>query len=234
MEETEWGSEPEYFGPRHYYRESILLNQINKKLKKGLILDAGFGNGSLSLRLSKGKYKIVGIDLSQKFIEYTSKKIQSPNIKLERGDITNLNFKNNTFDGIICSEVLELIEDDGTAIKEFHRTLNENGKLFLSVPANPKLWDKSDEWAGHKRRYTKERLMELLKMNGFKIIDIHYWGFPLTRFYHRQIYLKTLKNEKLKNIKIKKHSKYLANIFKVDNLFNKLPWGIGLIVVAQK
>ena len=94
MEETEWGSEPEYFGPRHYYRESILLNQINKKLKKGLILDAGFGNGSLSLRLSKGKYKIVGIDLSQKFIEYTSKKIQSPNIKLERGDITNLNFKN--------------------------------------------------------------------------------------------------------------------------------------------
>ena len=161
-------------------------------------------------------------------------KNNAPNIKLERGDITNLNFKNNTFDGIICSEVLEHIEDDGTAIKEFHRTLNENGKLFLSVPANPKLWDKSDEWAGHKRRYTKERLMELLKMNGFKIIDIHYWGFPLTRFYHRQIYLKTLKNEKLKNIKIKKHSKYLANIFKVDNLFNKLPWGIGLIVVAQK
>ena len=149
-------------------------------------------------------------------------------------DRDRLDFESNLFDGIICSEVLEHVEKDEDAIKEFHRTLKENGKLFLSVPANPKLWDKSDEWAGHKRRYTKEQLINLLKLNGFKIINIHYWGFPLTRFYHRQIYLKTLDKKRLKNIKIKKYSKYLANIFRIDNLFNKSSLGIGLIVVAQK
>jgi 2-polyprenyl-3-methyl-5-hydroxy-6-metoxy-1,4-benzoquinol methylase len=234
MEKIKWGSEPEYFGPRHYYRESLLINHINKNLKEGSILDAGFGNGSLSLRLSKGNYNIIGIDLSQEFIDYASEKIQSPKIKLKKGDITNLDFKNNTFDGIVCSEVLEHIEEEEEAIKEFYRTLKEDGKLFISVPANPKLWDKSDEWAGHKRRYTKNQLKKLLEANGFKIIKIHYWGFPLTRLYHRKIYLKTLNNQKLKKTKLKKYSKYLSNIFKIDNLFNNLPLGIGLIVVAQK
>jgi 2-polyprenyl-3-methyl-5-hydroxy-6-metoxy-1,4-benzoquinol methylase len=77
----EWGSIPEFFGPRHYYRESILLKEIKNNLKMGEILDVGFGNGSLSMRTSKEGYNIKGIELSNKFIEHVSEKIKNfPNI----------------------------------------------------------------------------------------------------------------------------------------------------------
>ena len=235
METNEWGAEPEFFGPRHYYRETLLLNNIKKFLKKGKILDAGFGNGSLSIRASNNNLNITGIDLSEKFVEYVSEKIKDfPNINIKQGDITDLPFDDNSFEGAFCGEILEHIEDDSRAIKELNRVLKKDGIVILSVPANPKLWDKSDEWASHHRRYTKENLKKLLEDNGFKVEKIHYWGFPLTRTYHRKLYLKSLNNTHLKNSKIKKYSKGLSNIFKIDNLFNWTNKGIGLIAVAKK
>jgi 2-polyprenyl-3-methyl-5-hydroxy-6-metoxy-1,4-benzoquinol methylase len=140
-----------------------------------------------------------------------------------------------SFEGIICSEVLEHIEDDDKAVKEIHRVLKKDGKLFISVPANPKLWDKSDRWASHHRRYTKECMMSLLENNGFKIKKGYYWGFPITRLYHKNIFLRKLnKPETKNNNKIRKYSKILSNIFKIDNLFNWTNKGIGLIIVAEK
>ncbi len=235
MEINEWGAEPEFFGPRHYYRETLLLNNINKFLKGGKILDAGFGNGSLSIRASNKKFDITGIDLSEKFVEYVSEKIKDfPNIKVKQGDITDLPFEPDSFDGIFCGEILEHIENDNKAASELNRVLKKDGVVILSVPANPKLWDKSDEWASHHRRYTKKSLKILLENNGFKVEKIHYWGFPLTRFYHRKLFLKTLNNENIKKSKIKRYSRPLSNIFKVDNLFNWTDKGIGLIAIARK
>jgi len=235
VEINEWGSQPEFFGPRHYYRESILIKNIKKFFKKGKVLDAGFGNGSLSLRVAKNNYEITGIDLSEKFVEHVSEKIKNfKNIKIEQGDITNLKFNNETFDAIFCGEILEHIENDDTAIKELFRVLTPGGLVFISVPANPKLWDKSDTWASHHRRYTKKSLNSLLTNNKFKVKKMHYWGFPVTRIYHKKLYLKSLNNQKLKNSKIKKYSKPLSLIFKIDNLFNWTNKGIGLIAVAEK
>jgi len=50
------------------------------------------------------------------------------------GDITKLNFKNNTFDLIICNHVLEHIIDDRTAMNEIYRVLKKDGIGILQVP----------------------------------------------------------------------------------------------------
>jgi 2-polyprenyl-3-methyl-5-hydroxy-6-metoxy-1,4-benzoquinol methylase len=86
---------------------------------------------------------------------------------------------------VISSEVLEHVENDRKAVKELWRVLKKRGVCAVSVPANPDLWDKSDEWAGHKRRYTKEGLISLFEGNGFKIEEVFFWGFPLVRIYNR-------------------------------------------------
>ena len=49
-------------------------------------------------------------------------------------DITNIEYPSETFDIIYCSHVLEHVQDDRKALREFHRTLKSNGWAILNVP----------------------------------------------------------------------------------------------------
>lgn len=52
----------------------------------------------------------------------------------ERVDCTDMPFKDNELDGVICSEVLEHVPDCLKAVDEIHRVLKPGGKLVLTVP----------------------------------------------------------------------------------------------------
>jgi SAM-dependent methyltransferase len=70
---------------------------------------------------------------SYKFINYLSADINKKNaMKLE--DITNLSFKDNSFEIIFCSHVLEHVINDKKAMIELHRVLNKNGFAIIDVP----------------------------------------------------------------------------------------------------
>jgi len=49
-------------------------------------------------------------------------------------DITKLSFENNSFDKIICMEILEHIPNHGNALSELFRVLKPNGVLYLTFP----------------------------------------------------------------------------------------------------
>jgi len=51
-----------------------------------------------------------------------------------RMDICNINYPDESFDLIFCSHVLEHVEDDRQALREFHRVLSSQGQLMLMVP----------------------------------------------------------------------------------------------------
>lgn len=79
-----------------------------------------------------------------------------------KDDITKTKLKNNSFNTIIASEVLEHIQNDKRAIKNIHKLLKEKGKLIITIPIHTYLWEKDDEMVGHKRRYTIEGIIKLL------------------------------------------------------------------------
>ena len=58
------------------------------------------------------------------------------------GDITKLDeiFKEGEFDGLICSHVLEHIEDDHLAIAQLSRVLKPDGWAIIQVPQAPAPW----------------------------------------------------------------------------------------------
>ena len=242
----QWGS-TEIAGPRHCFREDLLYKVFKQKLRGGRVLDAGSGSGSMFIRLLNEGYLAEGIEMSLEFVNLVNKKAVdlglSDGTVIKAGTITELPWTDDYFDGLIAGEVLEHVEDDKRAVGEFRRVLKKNGVCVISVPANPKLWDESDEWAGHKRRYLKEDLINLFQRGGFSVEDVFYWGFPLVRLWNRFVFLGWLSGRKdsgekftfnepnsLKKLLIR----IISTAFKFDNLFNRFPFGTGIILVARK
>lgn len=66
-------------------------------------------------------------------INYVTTDLTMPTVSV-RMDITDLWFKANTFDWILCSHVLEHIPDDRAAIRELRRVLKPGGVAVILVP----------------------------------------------------------------------------------------------------
>lgn len=69
--------------------------------------------------------------------EHTSADINSKIADIEV-NISKMNLKSNIFDLIICSHVLEHVEDDIGAIKEIYRVLKPQGEAIVMVPIDKK------------------------------------------------------------------------------------------------
>lgn len=97
-------------------------------------------------------------------------------------DIQNMgDIEDNTYDLIICSHVLEHVEDDSAALKELYRVLKKGGEALILVPLDLKrVWfdeemglSEQENWkrfgqGDHVRRYTHEEIIKRIKATGFK------------------------------------------------------------------
>jgi SAM-dependent methyltransferase len=96
-------------------------------------------------------------------------------------DINNLPFKPDSFDLVICSEVLEHISDQYMAVHEITRVLKPEKDLVVSVPRYlPEriCWALSEEYHqandGHLRIYKKGQLTRLLEKAGSRKWAVHF------------------------------------------------------------
>ncbi len=98
------------------------------------------------------------------------------------GSATTLPFKNEELGGVLAFEVIEHVENDQEALREFHRVIKKNGDLFITVPAHQFLWSNHDILNHHFRRYSKGSLIELVSSAGFEVLSCRYWNsllFPI-------------------------------------------------------
>jgi ubiquinone/menaquinone biosynthesis C-methylase UbiE len=121
-----------------------LLEDLNDTLhvKEGeSILDAGCGPGLVIQKVLKenqgSKISITGIDIDSRMIGHARARCKELfNVKLQFADLNGrLEFLDNSFDKVICSNTLYVLERPNTAISEFHRVLKPGGAVII---ANPK------------------------------------------------------------------------------------------------
>jgi Methylase involved in ubiquinone/menaquinone biosynthesis len=159
------------------------------KLKPGFaVLDAGCGSGRHLRALARlPGLKIVGVDRNPSDVDAAVKALGempdavSRDFSVTCADITRLPFAGESFDCVICSEVLEHIPAHEAALKELIRVLRPKGTLVVSVPryfSERICWlispaYSSDE-GGHIRIYKKKNLQKMLTGHGMQCWKINY------------------------------------------------------------
>ena len=122
-----------------------LLNKFNetfiefvKKTSPNTILDVGCGEGFMIRNIKDilPSCNIIGIDISNNALAMAKKKC--PDVDLRIGNATELQFEDESFDLVICSEVLEHIKTPEVTLSELCRVSANN--ILLSVPNEPWFW----------------------------------------------------------------------------------------------
>jgi len=169
--EKGWVPAPRYVLRR--YRTLKLLGSFSS----GRLLEIGCGAGALLHDLSAMGFLVDALESSLIALDiahYINK--GDPRVTIYQ-DIQDS--WNERFEYILAFEVLEHIQDDLCALRQWHSWLKPEGHLLVSVPAHPERWDATDEWAGHFRRYRRIGLESVLQQAGFNIVHTECYGFPL-------------------------------------------------------
>ncbi|NJK99870.1 MAG: class I SAM-dependent methyltransferase [Spirulinaceae cyanobacterium SM2_1_0] len=201
------------------------------------ILEVGTGQGNFR-RYLPASQEYVSIDIDSQVIQRASQRDPEGHYFLANiADSTSLfELQKFEFDTILCTNVLEHIEDDHQAIKNMLSLLCPQGKILLFVPAIPFLYSSMDKLAGHYRRYTKQSLHRLVAGDsGGKVDCIEYFnpvggvGWGLNKLLDHR----SLDDNKI-NKQIEIFDKHIVPISKSLNYFTKSFFGQSLICVISK
>lgn len=107
----------------------------------GSVLEVGFGTGSLTILAKKRGIGICGIDYTAEYLAYARQLAECAGFNdgeifamFKRGNVEKLDIPDNSFTAIICTGVLQFINDPITAMREMLRVLRPGGFLFLDAP----------------------------------------------------------------------------------------------------
>jgi SAM-dependent methyltransferase len=227
----QWGTAPDFQGPRHELREALLLEKFLAAAPGRHVLDVGAGSGTFSNELARRGFDVTSTDVTDEAIEVLRARVPGT---VERADATSLPFAAASFDAVILGEVLEHLEDDAAAAAEAARVLRPSGILAVSVPRNPAWFSQSDRWAGHVRRYTREQLVNRIEGAGFAILTCQPWGFPFSALYHRTVFEWIVKRRQERSAPARAGLPLLKVLLRVDRLFVGRERGaLGYLLVAR-
>lgn len=173
-------------GPKHEVwwhkkRLNYVIYSIMKTVRNPNIMtfaDIGCAEGYYLKRVASLRDDVlcVGADISKNYIVKAKQKIcpKKPNIDFVLCDVTMLPFRKNTFDVILCSEVLEHVTDCNKALAELDNIAKNC--LILSFPGHSliyrfvtpirafrRLIDEIETGAGHVSEVSMENLISVFK-----------------------------------------------------------------------
>ncbi len=150
----------------------------NHKGRNLRILDLGSATGGNTLHLIQLGHRVTSVENSGVGLSIQ----QSKGIPAVNADARSLPFVDESFDVVICLDLLEHVQEDHKVVEEISRVLVPGGHFLISVPQDPKLWSDHDVSVNHLRRYTKEVLIQVVavpNLCNFKIWSTIYFLRPL-------------------------------------------------------
>ena len=124
--ERGWGS--------YYWRLHPFYRAVEQYLHSSPVLDIGCGAGFLAARVFPNLAWYTGVDISGKAVELGE--MLFPGAKFLRHDAEHkpLPFKDNSFATVVCSELIEHLEDYSLLLSEIQRV--SRAYMVITVPVN--------------------------------------------------------------------------------------------------
>jgi ubiquinone/menaquinone biosynthesis C-methylase UbiE len=148
------------------------------------VLDVATGTGMVAFYVASKiglLGSVTGLDISDGMLQFANSKLKSSgqsNIIFEKGDGEALNFKDSTFDYILCSSAFIWMTDIESALKHWRTKLKDHGKLgfhsfsensfIAGVIAQNVLQKYGVSFLMNKPTGTKDKCYELLRQAGMK------------------------------------------------------------------
>jgi len=151
-----------------YLMNRLLAEEARKLSPQSFVLDAGAGEGRFQPLFAHTHY--FGVDLAVGDMTWDYSQLSAFNT------LEQLSFPDNTFDAVICVQVLEHLAEPAAVLAELQRVLRPGGCLLLIAPQS---------WHEHQIphdffRYTSYGLRHLLDRTGLEVETMralggYYW-----------------------------------------------------------
>jgi SAM-dependent methyltransferase len=159
----------------HIAKQELLLKVLQRFCPApARVVEGGVGGGNNLLTLRRLGYEVSGLDIMPEAIEHCRQlglsdvyvhDLQQPWPQAGGG-----------FDAAIMLDVVEHCDDAPAVLRHASDTLNNTGKVIVTVPAIPFLMGPWDQALGHKRRYTHNSLAEHAQQAGLRLTWWSYWN----------------------------------------------------------
>jgi len=147
---------PDYFIVGHI--QAFTERQVDRCVREGCsVLDVGCGEQPFRGRIEARGGTYLGCDISQT----AGKSVDVI------GTVMRLPFADRSFDVVLCSEVLEHVEDPDGAFGEMLRVMKEGGHLIVTTPFLYPLHEEPNDFV----RLTPHKLASMARENGVETVE---------------------------------------------------------------
>ena len=197
------------------------------------ILEVGSGTGNITSFLL-GYSRVVALEPDLAGARKAAQRFNHHrNVQVIQGTLEDYNYQTDgdeSFDTVICLNVLEHIEDDIHALRCMKQQITAEGKVIILVPALKSLYGSLDRSLGHFRRYNKRHLLKIFHQADLEVVKSFYMNLPgvLGWFLHSRI----LHRKHIALQSARKFENVVPYIMATESAF-KPPLGQSLIMVGQ-
>lgn len=115
------------------------------KVKQGMrVLDVGCGTGNYSMKLANLGCRVTGVDISDNMLDIAREKAgrEGADIEFFNMDAYNLEFDDESFDGVLCMTAFEFLDKPQKALEEFFRVVRKGGQILVGTITSDSAWGK--------------------------------------------------------------------------------------------
>lgn len=166
------------YNPPLEARYSVVLKRV-KRVRR--ILEVGSGDGYLMNLVRSRCDRVIGVDFEMTGLRLASKKlVRFRECSLIQGNCYDLPFRDESFDLVLLSDVIEHLEDPEVCLREIARVLRPEGMVIVTTPKSrsDRKWDER-----HFREYQPEELRFCLERYFFEITLSFFWPKFWSRIY---------------------------------------------------